>query len=374
MKQHDIAMTDMRANGCVELAHDEALLRVKTHRQNTRFYAFEMPIDAYIAAPKTYRLPLRVDIRVKLDAPSFYVMLGAGHVSFGPSFLDNRRIGDILSPDTKKVTAFDSALVMDVFHDISVIYDIKHMLVLVDGEERYFSQKEDYMKSPALRETGFELKLAGAKYNTLDIAAVTVTEYEEGELAALFVGRQPSDRRNICLSIDKKAAATLDECLSALPPALRGEMARMDAYLLQAKDLKMKRKLEGTSQACRISYVSSWGFAYHVHIQDAHAEHFFWWYMVSNYTYNDRYMGRKNDFTEDTLKKVAETMPDVAARLFSYYDACVGCTPTCSVRTAYTYEGTTLQACHGKMVMNLNLPTLQDLCWMLEAIRAVLAG
>jgi hypothetical protein len=335
-----------------------------------------MPINSYIQVPQKFKLPLRVDIRAKMDVPSMYMILGKGHVTFGTTFLDNRRIGDIVEPDPKKVFAFDNRLEMETFYDLSVIYDLKFMQVLVNGEEKFYSKKEKYIKSAMtgeLNNEGFELKIAASKNSCLTIVSIIVTEFENDELAHLRSGVDTDTKSGVCLSIDKKVKSTFEECISELTPELQKEIKETNDYLLNRKNLKIKRKIEGTNLACKINYVSTHGFSYAIHISGNIADHFFWWYMVSNYAYENKYMGRKNDLTIETLKKVSEKSPDIAERLFSYYDECNGCTENCSTtRTIYEYLGKKKTICHGKMVMNMNVSTFQDLKFMFSVLNEII--
>jgi hypothetical protein len=374
MNQHKINLEEVIAHGKVKVEFENNNLCLSTQTQNESFYALDMPLNSYLQIKQKFKLPLRIDVRVKIDVPSFYLVLGRGHVTFGSGFQDNRRIGDIVEPERKNVTAFDNKLEIDTFVDLSVIYDLKFMKILIDGKEKFYSKKEKYIKSPLLDEMnlkGFDLKFAGSKQSILKIESFIVTEFENDELANLRSG-QNTDRSMVCLSIDKKAKPDFNECISGLSSELQREVKDMDGYLLAQKKLKIKRKIEGTNQACKISYVSTHGFSYSVHISENIMDHFFWWYMVSNYKNENKYMGRKNDLTNETLEKVAEKSPDIADKVFSYYDECKGCSTNCLVKTIYEYSGKKKAACHGKLIMNMNISTFQNLKFMFSALTEII--
>jgi hypothetical protein len=300
-----------------------------------------MPINSFIQIPKKIKLPSRIDIRVKMDAPSMYLILGKGHITFGTTFLDNRRIGDIVEPNVKATSAFNNKLEMNKYYDLSIIYDLKFMQILINGEERFFSKKEKYIKSPVFNELnrkGFELKIAGSKQNCLVISSITVTEFDNDELINLRSRENTDNKNDVCLGIDKKVKSDFDECISGLSLDLQKEIKELNDYLINNKNLKVKRKIEGNNQACKINYVSSHGFSYAIHVSENIMDHFFWWYMVSNYKYENKYMGRKNDLTAETLKKVAETSPDIAEKLFTYFYECNGCGPGICQGTTYEYK------------------------------------
>jgi hypothetical protein len=263
---------------------------------------------------------------------------------------------------------------MDVFFDCSIIYDLKFMQILINGEEKYYSKNEKYIKSPLmdkLNAEGFELKIAGSKQSYLTISSIMVTEFEKDELAHLRSRQNIVDKNGICLSIDKKAKSDFNECISVLSSGLKKEIISLNDFLLSKKNLKIKRKIEGTSQACKINYVSNHGFSYAVHVSENITDHFFWWYMVSNLTYENKYMGRKNDLTKETLNKVAETSPEIAKQLFSYYKECSGCCE-CAVKTIYEHDGSKKTVCHGKMIMNMKIQTFQNMQYMFKILSDML--
>jgi len=143
MKQYSINLKSVSSHGNITADFADNMLHITTKSQNTRFDKFETPLKSYIQIPQKFKLPLRVDTRIKMDAPSMYLILGKGHLTFGTSFLDNRRIGDIVEPDVKKTSAFDNKLEMNTFSDLSIIYDTKFMQILVNGKERFFSKKKN---------------------------------------------------------------------------------------------------------------------------------------------------------------------------------------------------------------------------------------
>ena len=376
MRQHVIDLQDVISKGRITTTFVDNVLCLTAETQNTHFHQSEMPLTSFIQIPQKFKLPMRIDMRIKLDVPSAYLVVGKGHVSFGTLFLDNHRIGDILEPDAKKPFAFNNRMALDTFTDVTVIYDPHFMQIVVNHEERFFSKKEKYIKSPlleAMNLEGLDLKIACSKQTHLSIASITMTEHESGELDGLRSRKMKTINEAVCLSIDKKTKADFEECISKLSSKLQNSLRSLNDYLLKQPQLKIKRKIEGTSQACKISYVSSHGFSYSVHVSENILDHFFWWYMVSNYTYEDKYMGRKNDLTSETLAKTAEESPDTTERLFSYYDECVGCTKECLVRTSYTYAGKTTAVCHGKMVMNMRCETFSDLQLMFSALAELMS-
>ncbi len=374
MKQTNIELTKVISHGGVKTSVLDGVLHIETQIQNCRFDHIDMPLNSYIKIPQKFKLPLRIDISVKMDSPSLFVALGEGHVTFGTSFLDNRRIGDIVSPNPKKTGYYDNRLEMDRVHEVSVIYGLKCMQILIDAEERYLSKKERYIKSALLEELnreGFELKLAGTKQNTLQISSLVVTEFLDEELSHLTARQETDNKSGVYLSVDRGVKGDFDECISKLSPTLQEQIRGINDYLLGCKALKVKRKIEGNSFASKLSYVSTHGFSYSVQISEDTVSHFFWWYMVSNYSYQDRYMGRKNDLTLETFREVEKTSKEVADRLFSYYDECQGCRTSCLVKTFYEHGGKRRAVCHGKMIMNMKVETFKDILVMFKVLAEI---
>ena len=308
---------------------------------------------------------------INMDSPALYVLLGKGHLNFG-SFMDNRCIGDIVEPDTKTHSFYNQ---INIGKDVrlSILYGINFIQIIVDDEIRYFSKKEKYMKSPLfapLNVEGFVLKIACAKHTQLCLKKLHITEFDTPELTPL---PQNNVLTGQILSIDKKVKSDFEECLLMLSPTLADEIRLTDNYLRKTKDLLIKRKVEGTSKACKINYVSAHGFSYAIHISENTMNHFFWWYMVSNHKFQEKYMGRKNDLTAETFARMYSIAPDISERLFSYYDDCVNCGTNCSVKTIYELNGKKKTVCHGKMLMNMNVTTLSDVRFMIDAIRCVTA-
>lgn len=102
------------------------------------------------------------------------------------------------------------------------------------------------------------------------------------------------------LANNKEAKVDFEECIFYLSKELQDELRKMDTYLLSEKSLKIKRRIEGDHHGCKITYTSQTGFSYSLLISDELLNHFFWWYMLSNYKFENKYGGRKNDLTNET--------------------------------------------------------------------------
>lgn len=164
MLKHDIDLSRFLQKGQVTSEYMDHMLYMTTNSAipTQRFDAEHLSINSYIYLPDRYQLPLRIDLTVKIDAPGLYILFGKGHVNFGTLWSDNRRIDDIVAP-ARKTLNYHNHIAIDQFTNISILYDLNEMQIIIDGEERYYSKKERYMKSPLFKDmnsAGFEFKIA----------------------------------------------------------------------------------------------------------------------------------------------------------------------------------------------------------------------
>ena len=375
MKKHIPDLTSFLPKGHAAMDYKEPFLYVSTGRAipTQRFDAEHLSILSYIKAPGAYRLPLRIDLTAKIDAPGLYVLLGNGHVNFGTMWSDNRRLDDIVSP-ARKTFFFDNQLPMDDFFDISLLYDLKEMQVLVNGQERYYSNKERYMKSPQFKELnspdgpGFELKIACDKLVNLCIQSVLVTELDDTcGIVHAQTGLPPALTRNEAVPAGEKP--TFESCISRLPFPTQEEIKAMDGFLKSMKVLKFKRQLEKNGN--KITYVASdFGFSYAIYLSNDLFDHSLQWYIVTNG--KPETWHRKADRMEDTLNLLHQTEPEFAARMFFGLDDCVGCYPNCLAKTRYMFEGKVKHACHGKLKFKMNASGFEDAQRSIQAIATII--
>ncbi|MCL2445558.1 MAG: hypothetical protein FWD06_02175 [Oscillospiraceae bacterium] len=329
------------------------------------------PLTSCVTMPKTFRLPLCIHMTVHMPQPALHLLLGEGHLSFGTQS-DNRSISDIVEPD-RKPKHFNNHTDLAKDNEITVLYGLKFMQIIVNGETRYFSKREKYMRSDIfadMNKAGFELKIGTDKFAELMIKNMTVEEYDV-EPDAVPINNEIDETR--LYFIRKGVKAGFEECISLLAPALQAEIIKADQFLLSEKELKIKRKIEGDQLGCKITYISSvHGFSYSLRINEHLMSHSYWWYMVSNYKYEGKFMGRKNDLTNSVLKRVYELSPEIAERLVSYYGKCTGCSQSCAVKTVYELNGKKFVSCHGSMHMNMNLQTFSDFRFMLDVQKDML--
>lgn len=369
MNKTQIDLKSLEKVGSVIAYAEPEGLFLSASSQNAYFHAFETPLTSYVKLPRRYRLPLQMDVTIHAAVPGFYIVLGSGHLSFGTR-QDNRSIGDIVNPDGKP-HSFGNGIPLNQDVHIRVIYGLKFMQIIVDGETRYFSKKEKYMRAQNLADknnAGFEIMLAPDKLAHILIKEISLVEYEMEAPAIPYENAILPAK----LSNSKGVKADFSECISGLSKEIQAELVKLDDYLLSQKNLKIKRKIEGDHRGCKITYVSSLGFSYSLLISEELLSHFFWWYMVSNYKYG-QYMGRKNDLTNETLQLAESLSPEIAGRLAGYFNSCVGCVKGgCKGLTTYMFKNKKFNTCHGKMFLNMDMQTFHDIRFMFDTLQEVL--
>lgn len=370
--KYDINLTGFKTKGHVESEYRDNMLYVTTHRAipTQRFDREFLSINSYIYLPDKYRLPLRIDITAKIDAPGLYVLLGNGHVNFGTLCTDNRRIDDIVSP-TRKVIYFHNDIPMNQFAHITLIYDLKKMQILVDGEERYYSANEKYMKSKAFREAneeGFELKIACDKLVNLCIKSVAITEYSDTcGILHTDKGLPAPKTRNEAISRNDKP--TFERCISLLPPIIKEEILGIDEYLRALRPLKFKRQVD--KNGSKITYVASdHGVSYALYLSNDIFDHSLQWYLITQGPPDTWH--RKADMMEETLNRLYDRSPDFAERMFHNLDDCVGCYKGCLARTVYGFRGKKKAVCHGKLKFEMNPSGFRDVRTFADMINSIL--
>jgi hypothetical protein len=53
-------------------------LFLSANKQNTRFYVLDQPMTSYIAIPKRFTLPLKIDMSLNMTIPGLYLLLNEG--------------------------------------------------------------------------------------------------------------------------------------------------------------------------------------------------------------------------------------------------------------------------------------------------------
>lgn len=358
MKKHEIDFNMLLTKGnIIKEIKDGLLFVTTTKRLATKFDNKNMKLDSYLYLQDSFKLPIRIDFTVKIDSPCLYLILGNGHLSFGSHCSDNRRIDDIIEPNYKP-RFFHDYIPMNEFVDISVIYGLTSMQILINGEERFYSEKEKYMKSKLLKElndTGFKIKISCAKRVNLFIKSLSVTEYEQmPEILHSNMELPKALTRNEAVEEGQKP--NFERMISLLPSEIQNEIIKTDDFLRKLKPMKFKRILD--KNGSKITYLASeYGFSYSAYISNDIMYHSLWWYIITNG--KPEFWHRKADMMEATLNKIAETSPEFASRMFSNLTECIACCP-CLAKTLYEFNGKKKLACHGMIEFKMCVSDFAD--------------
>ena len=348
--EHSIDPAALQPKGAVRAQAKAGTLCFTTLRRIPSEYEREhLRVRDCLIVPGIYRLPLRICFSVRIDEPGFYVMLGDGHISLGTPWNDNRRLDDIIAP-SRKPFFFHNHIPMGRFVDVVLTYDRKALQVLIEGEERYFSTKERYMRArdfaPRNAE-GFVLAFACDKGVHTEVRGLTVTEYADAAPIARGTpaGREAIQGNEAALPGERP---TFEGCIARLPDDLHREAEAMDAWLRSLPGLKFRRQIEPHGN--KITYVAAAeGLSYGILPSNDTLSHRLEWYIVTNGPTDT--WARKADRMEQTLRAIAQDNPAFAQRLYDNLWECVGCYPAdhCLARTRYGFAGQTKITCHGRM-------------------------
>ncbi len=313
-------------------------------------------IISYMRIPGKFRLPMRIDIECSIDMPEILLFIGLGHVTIGSPWMENRRIEDI-SEQRGKPLIYDNHIPYNEFVGISIIYNLKEMQILINGEERYYSTKERYMKSkdfPEQNESGFELGITCTKRAKLDIRSINVTEYEDKvPLTHIETENKEPDR-----SFQATQKHTFDSCIENLPPDIKEEIIKTDKFLKSLNNLKFKRIIE--KHGNKITYVeSNIGISYAIYLSGNIMHHSIQYYVISNC--KPEFWHRKTNDMEAVLNEIEKTSPHLAERIFYNLNECVGCGPNCLSKTPYTYKSQKKVSCHGMTFFKMCIPDFEDI-------------
>lgn len=364
MKKHCINLTELSALGNAQLKHSETATDFWT-TQSITDYLFNLRGDSNkrhcVSLPGKYHLPFRLDMSVCLDFPALILFIGEGHITFASPEQDNRKIEDIVKPSGKPNqdhNLYFNSLPFGRFVNISVTYNRNEMQILIDGEERFYTCKQAYIKAKNLREInaeGLAIRLAVSKLSTLNIKSITVTEFDED---------LPVTRGTVRKDLPKQPLAehprpTFESVVAGLRPEFQKEIRRTDRFLSSLSSLKFKRTTDKSGR--KITYVASeTGVSYVINISGISTSHHFGWYIV--YNGKPETWHRRADYFEETLEEIAKSQPLLADRIFYAANDCTGCYgPGCLAKTRYTFAGQKRLTCHGRIPLRMCGDDFNDL-------------
>lgn len=360
MNEHRVDLSALIPSGQAKMKLIDGAVDVWTTHSVTPI-SYNLYGDTYkghcVSLPETVSLPFRLDMTVKLDFPFFFLLIGDGHITFASPWQDNRKIEDIVKPTGKPNqdhNSFNNSLPLGEFADISVICNLDEMQILINGEERFYSRKQAYMKSKDLYAEELPIRLAVSKLSTLGIKSITITETDDciPTLHGVFEDFKPQSAK------EDYQKPTFESVLSALPQDYRNEISETDQFLRALRPLKFKRSIEKSGN--KITYVASdFGISYSVNVSGIESSHQFGWYIVCNG--KPETWHRRADHMEETLAEISKTNPQLSDRIFYALNDCVGCYGSmCMAKTLYTHNGQKRLSCHGRVMLRMCHDDFQD--------------
>ena len=369
--KHLIDLSRLQSQGATELSFADGVLNMTVTRAiHTCGYNFNRnKIGSYASLPGAYRLPLCIDLYARADIPAIFLLLGDGQISIGSPWMENHRIDDPLLPKGKP-RMYDNHIPFDKPFHASVFLGASEMQILINGEERFYSNREPYMK--ALRtgkaENGLiPIAITCTKHSALRVLGITVTELEGG--AALNrTGPAPQDSYIPLTPLTEKPS--FEGCIQELPTEIQQEIRDTELFLKALPHIKWRRTLE--KHGNKITYVASaLGVSYAVYVGGGVMHHSLQYYLVAN-SAPDQWHRRGNSL-EKVLDFLRSTNPPLAARIWGHLNECIGCFPQCLARSPYQFQSEKKLSCHGQVVFHMRPADFQDVRDFFSAVNTLLA-
>jgi len=311
----------------------------------------------YISLSGRYRLPVRIDMAIKLDYPAFALRIGEGHIYFASGHdTDYYKIKDIADPDSKPCRdnySFDNRLPLGEYVRISVILNFNEMQVWIDGEERLYSRNQPYMKKKqldilsGLNAEGFELGFAVTKHSTLCIRDINITQYDD----AIPIIRGDFKLPDPKAPRPEKVKPSYENIIGKVSSDFQTAVREMDGFFKSLRSMKFKRIVD--KSGCKLTYVASdAGISYTVVASGAESFHHFGWYIV--YSGPVETWHRRADYMDEILSEIASIDQQLAERIFDRLEDCDGCYQNGLCKTLYTFNGKKKLNCHGRVMLRMN--------------------
>ena len=289
---------------------------------------------AYVGIPNKFKLPFRIDMTVKIDAPALILQIGKGYINLNTGGMDNRRMMSIIGGETKpNIHKFDNRVPLNDYFDVSVIYGRKAMQLIINGEERYLNKKDVYMKSD-LENTefndGFGFQIACRKRAEVIIKSLKVTEYiDEPDFEVL-----PKKDLIYAPSLTPTDKPAFEDCIKDLTPELKDCLFEIVNHL---KGLKFKRKIEGGYPESKITYFIPKVVSYQIKI----SHHLLWHRTTAMLGFYVNNSGERSDeFNARFLKKIKpELAEEIFDRMYDFHCGSCRGNHTCTHFNLTEYNG-----------------------------------
>ncbi len=368
MRETSIDLSSLMPIGNVESGMANDVLHFTTTRaiHDVGYNIRRDKITSYLLLPGMYRLPMRIDMRICMDAPEMLLLIGDGHISIGSPWMENRRIEDIASA-AGKPKLYDNSIPFGEFVDISIIYNLREMQICIGAQERYYSTRERYMKSECFaqrNELGFGIGLTCTKRADASVRSITIAEHEDA--LPCVHDKNRANLSQACVPPGQKP--TFASCIEGLPPNIKDEILRTDDFLKSLPRLKFKRTVE--KHGNKITYVeSARGISYALYLSGSLMHHSLQWYIVTNG--KPEMWHRKSNPMEDVLDTIAKSSPALAGRIFRNLNECIGCRQNCLAKTPYAFRAQKKTTCHGQVFFKMSIPEFQDVRDFFSALDAM---
>ena len=324
----------------------------------------------HIYVPGKYKLPFRIDMTVKLDffrtnqiASQLRLYIGKGNVYFNGGHTSTTDILTITKSSVfgdNKMTSYlcYNGIPSKEYVNISVIFSSKMMWALVDDACCYASDKLPYIELlrnnavPDEFTDGIDIAICGGTDTKMTIKTFAVTEYENDEPSI------PKTLRNL------PELTPFEMYVKGLPPAIHDVMYKMDAYLLNdmKSTLKFRRAIDKHGH---LTYQSPCGLGFRIGEFGVGQSLGTTWVNGS----------KKTDLIESIFKKLAETSPEFAEKIFSYTQICDpqhADARGCGSRVTINFMGKSRRVCAGKIHYDMTQAGFEDVKKYIAAMGEVI--
>ena len=354
MKTHNIPLEAFRPKSGTKLRINDNGLHIPAEESNTgksRNYAY---------VPGEYKLPFRIDMTVKtrfieVQPEQFTWYIGKGRVYFNGGRICCSDIfaggKGVIDDNGSPYHLYYSALPEKDFVNVSVVFGSKVMWVCVDNKYCYASDKFPYIKS--MQENSapndrLDISLCCGTHTQAVVKSLVITEYENDEPDI------PAKIRNL------PELSPFELYVKGLPPGVHDEVFRTDEFLLN--DMKGSLKFKRVIDNCgHLTYKSPCGLQYQIREFGVHGHQTNWIQSLN-----------KPDYTNEIFKKLAETSPEFAEKMFSKLQVCNPHARECNRRTTVELNGKSIQVCSSTIRFELLSSEFEDLRKVVAAASEVM--
>lgn len=348
MKTHNITLESITTKSKTKVKIENGELHIPAEIKSNgkeRHYAY---------VPGKYKLPFRIDMTAKIsyitNPPSqFTWYIGKGNVYFNGGYTE---FCDILTGDKGTPNSiYYNDIPSKEYVDISITYGSKAMWITINEKCCLYSNESAYIKllhdNTVLDElkNGLDIAICGGTGTKLDIKSLMIIEYESDE------PKIPEEIMNV------PELSTFEWYVKGLPQRLQEEMIKTDKFLMNDMKniLKFKRAIDKYGH---LTYKSPCGFQYTIPdhgVGEFHETNWDWM--------------KKPDYTNVILKKLAESSPEFADKLFEKLWDCSS--PTCKRVSLNEHNGKSKIGCRSTIVFNWLPSEFEDVRKVVAAVNEV---